>query len=162
MKYCKNITEAHPFIMECSNSLIKIEKLLVNEGLKGANPFTDTEHLVVNMDHVETYFAKKEKRNERSSMDFSFGISSPSEKYVLAELRFNYKKITNISKVDLIHKVEGSITTLKGKVELNSEYLFIFQSNQKEQARSLFYRNLRMPKNYLVKDVTELKTDFFS
>lgn len=157
--YCAKTTREHHVAIQHPNCIEEIDSLSKRDGAK-KTPFQD--EICINLDNVEICLAKKDKRNNRKTMDFSFGIKVINQsKFVLVELRLNYKNINNLSKTELDSKIYNSKIILGQNPNLLNHYYFVFKSNLKNQA----HRNLR--RIYLNKnivsgiDLLDLKNIYF-
>ena len=137
-------------ILDEDNSLITLPTL-----------FSDV--TVIDLDCIEIIKAKNEGRNRASTMDCCFAISDASNlEMLLVELRFNYQNLSNLNRNKLVDKVNGSIAILGNTVKISNSYVFIFQSNLVQQAKSRLQRMIpQIPNNYVVMDINHLITNYF-
>lgn len=165
MKYCRITTENHPVSLTHIGCIEDINHLLVNEGHVGAAALFTNGEVVLNLDCVEALIALREARERSRSMDFSFGIANEDQSIrliVLAELKLNHQNPNHVRREHLEEKVAGSILALTNAVHIYANYIFIFRSDKKEEAKSRFFRmNPRIPNEYLVMDLQELHYNFF-
>ena len=81
---------------------------------------------------------------------------------LLVEFKFNMGNPNNLSHVDMRGKVAGSISVLGPTRAIHNEYIFIFQSNLTQQARSRMARMIPViPATYIAMSIDELRTKFF-
>jgi hypothetical protein len=167
MKYSKSETLSHLVSTNNPGCLCIYQDLIITEGYDGSECVFDRDVIVLDMDCVEIKNAINEgNRNRNSSMDCAFAIKDDKNgnvEILLVELRFNYKSLQNLKQDKLLSKVSGTILALGNSVSISDNYIFIFNSNLKAQARSWFFRKFpTIPRNYTVMDIFELKTNFFS
>jgi len=166
MRYSKDKTLNHVQSLAFPNCLKCLDLLVIREGLCNSSGLFNPDILVLDLDCVEACLASKERRLKVKSMDFAFAISGgePTELFmVLVELRFNYKNLQNLNRVELLGKVDGSTIALGGSIPINEKKIFVFKDNLKEQAKSrLFRMNPQVPNNFIVMDVIELKETYFN
>jgi len=166
MKYCQTTTENHPVSSKHFSCIENINLLLTNEGHIGTAVLFINDEVVLNLDCVEAIIALNDDDRERNkSMDFSFGIANDDKSIqlmVLAELKLNSLNPNHIRMDHLKEKVAGSILALTNSIHIYANYIFIFRTDRKEEARSRFFRmNPRIPNEYLVMDLAELHYTFF-
>lgn len=128
------------------------------------NYFTDVE--VIDFDCIEEKLSCLQHRKKVKSVDSIFVISDNSldREIVLVELRLNYINMANLKKEELEEKVRETIKTLKSfeKINIHSEYFFVFQPNRTQQARNRLNRmNPKIPTTYISIDINSLKQRFF-
>ncbi|EZH75887.1 hypothetical protein ATO12_03595 [Aquimarina atlantica] len=158
-KYCENTTKRHPLCLKFLDCIESIDSICISDGAK-KSPFS--EEICLNLDKVESNLARKEKRNARKTMDFSFGSKSGNEKRtVLCELRLNYKNVNNIKKSELDSKVSNSKGLLGHSPTIYSPNLFIFSSKLKNQAINRLRRLYSNKSNVAVMDLSDFKKFFF-
>jgi hypothetical protein len=167
MKYSKSETLSHIVSTNNSGCLSIYQDLIITEGYDGSESVFDRDVIVLDMDCVEIKNALNEgNRNRNSSMDCAFAIKDETNgcvEILLVELRFNYKSLQNLKQDKLLSKVSGTTLALGNSVSISNNYIFIFNSNLKAQARSWFFRKFpTIPRNYSVMDIFELKTNFFT
>lgn len=81
---------------------------------------------------------------------------------LLVELRFNYKNLANLNRIVLLEKVNGSFLALDNSVDINSNYIFIFQPHLVQQAINRLQRmNPKIPNNYTAMDLDQLIANYF-
>jgi hypothetical protein len=99
-------------------------------------------------------------------MDCTFAIEieeTDSYEMLMVELRYNYLNLQNLTRTKLLDKVSGSTLALGNSVIISNIFIFIFTTALKEQARSRLFRMIpRVPNNYVVMDIYELKAQYFS
>lgn len=167
MKYSKSGTLSHIVSINNPKCLINLNDLILTEGYDGTEVVFNEDVTVLNMDCVEINNARNEEnRNRNSSMDCAFAIKeeiNESVEMLLIELRFNYKSLKNLKQDKLLSKVSGTTLVLGNSFSISNNYIFIFNSNLKAQARSWFFRKFpTIPRNYMVMDIFELKLNFFA
>lgn len=158
-EYCKDITTQHYIAANFNKCIVNFDAFCKAEGAK-KTPFSNEE--CVNLDKVESIMAKSEKRNLRKTMDAFFGIKlGHQKKIILCEFRLNYKNVNNLSKSELDAKLSNSINIIGHNPMINNCYLFVFNSNLKNQA----YRRLRAlysnKKTMQAIDLVDLKNLYF-
>lgn len=165
MKYSISQTLKHIESVNKPECLKNFNDMIVEEGYDGVVSVFDDNVIVLDLDCVESKNAIKERRTNRSSMDCTFAIEdveTGNVEMLLVELRFNYVTMKNLTRTKLIDKVSGSTIALGNSIKINEENVFIFKSELKEQAKSRLFRMLpKIPSNYLVMDIFELKTTYF-
>ena len=77
MKYCKTTTQDHGLYRSYPSCHIKMSEIVTKEGGQG-RLFSNEE--VLNLDAIEELLAKREKRNQRNTMDIAFGCSVQNAK----------------------------------------------------------------------------------
>jgi hypothetical protein len=164
MKYCRITTENHPVSLACPDCIEDISALLLKEGHITLFAFTNDE-VVLNLDCVETLLALKGVRDKRKSMDMTFGIANDDRSVqlmVLVELKLNHLNPNNVKRDFLEQKVIESTAVLSNSIHIYANYIFLFRSDRKEEAKNRFFRmNPKIPNEYLVMDVEELYDTFF-
>lgn len=163
MKYNNTETETHIVAKTYSSCLVDIDQLIFKDDdslLEVGNEFDNS--VVIDLDGVEILRAQADKRNRKSTMDCTFAISDDTKtEMLLVEFRFNYVNLQNLNRNKLVDKVECSQEILGDSIPINENSIFIFQKNLKAQAQSRIYRmNPRVPNNYLVMDLDDLKQFF--
>ncbi len=164
MSYCRTTTENHSVAISHPSTLKDFNIINAKEGYSGPAVFTNGE-IVIDMDEAEAIISRNEGRVRRRSMDISFAVDNlnlSGKEMVLVELRYNYVNMQNLSRTILEEKVIGSLNVIGTSVPIYTDYIFIFQSNLIQQARSRFFRmNPRINSNYVVMDINDLKVLFF-
>jgi hypothetical protein len=156
--YCENTTTNHSLAKNNSNCLEEIFQITCNEGAK-KNPFTT--EIAINIDDVERYLSKKEKRNSKKTMDMSFGaIKSKTKCFILAEYRLNYTNPNNLSKSELDDKIKNTLDLLGNEINI-STFLFIFSPNVKNHANYIIRRLYSNRPNYIALDISDFKSNYF-
>lgn len=163
MKYSKQKTASHIVAQTYPSCLVDIDQLIFKDDdslLEVGNEFDNSD--VIDLDGVEILRAQTERRNQKSTMDCTFAISDESKtEMLLVEFRFNYVNLQNLNRNKLVDKVECSHEILGDSIPINENSIFIFQKNLKAQAQSRLYRMYpRVPNNYLVMDLDDLKQFF--
>jgi hypothetical protein len=163
MKYNNTETESHIVAQTYSSCLVDIDQLIFKDDdslLEVGNEFDNS--VVIDLDGVEILRAQADKRNQKSTMDCTFAISDDTKtEMLLVEFRFNYVNLQNLNRNKLVDKVECSKEILGDSIPINENSIFIFQKNLKAQAQSRIYRMYpRVPNNYLVMDLDDLKQFF--
>ena len=166
MKYCKETTINHKVASFYSSCLQKINDILDCEGYpnKDKHQLFDLSTIVINGDKLEEEVALSIGRVEKNrSMDIAFGIKKNSEVYIkMVELKFNCNNPSTLRNENLQEKVKGTIDALTEVLPIHYEYLFIFNPHIKAEARNrLFRMSPRIPNNYRVMDIYELKSTYF-
>ncbi len=165
MKYSRELTHNLSITMNKLECIEIFDDLNLNDGFVETPDLFEYDTIVLNMDCVETRNAFAEHRDNRRSMDCAFGIESNEtidQEILMVELRYNYLNLKNLTRQELIEKVAGTTLALGGSVQIHKESIFIFQKSLKEQARSrLFRMNPRVPSEFIVMDIYELKTLYF-
>jgi len=166
MKYCQVTTKNHPISLANLTIVEDFNTLLNAEGhVTSIAAFTNGE-VVLNLDAVETLIAIAQgNRAKTKSMDCSFGIANNGRSIqlmVLVELKLNHQNPNNVNRAHLEEKVAGSVSALTNIIPIYANYIFIFRTDRKEEAKSRFFRmNPRIPNEYFVMDLAELKSTFF-
>lgn len=164
MKYSKPKTASHIVARTYPSCLVDIDQLIFKDDdslLEVGNQFQNSD--VIDLDGVEILRAKNERRNRKSTMDCTFAISDGSKtEMLLVEFRFNYENLKNLNRNKLVDKVECSREILGDSIPITENSIFIFKKELRAQAESRLYRMYpRVPNNYVVMDLDELKTHFF-
>ncbi|MEO8238119.1 MAG: hypothetical protein ABI576_08415 [Flavobacterium sp.] len=164
MKYSKPKTASHIVARTYPSCLVDIDQLIFKDDdslLEIGNEFDNSN--VIDLDGVEILRAQSEKRNRKSTMDCTFAIIDDSKtEMLLVEFRFNYENLKNLNRNKLVDKVECSREILGDSITINEDSIFIFQKTLKAQAESRLYRMYpRVPNNYVVMDLDDLKTHYF-
>ncbi len=165
MKYSKEQTIHLATLLNKTTCLQDVNQLIFNEGCIEKMPFFIHQEELLDMDCVENQLAIEEQRKRFKSMDSALVVVQESDdtpKIILVEFRFNYKKMSNLTKVELFDKVAGSTNALENTLIIDDKYYFIFNANLKQQAINRFRRMVpSMPHNFIATDIHELKTLFF-
>lgn len=166
MKYSKEQTIHIATLLNKTTCLQDVNQLIFKEGCTEKMPFFIHQEEVLDMDCVEKQLAKEEgQRKKLKSMDSALVVvqeSDATHKIILVEFRFNYKKMSNLTKVELFEKMAGSTNALENTLIIDDKYYFIFNANLKQQAINRFRRMVpSMPHNFIATDIHELKTLFF-
>jgi hypothetical protein len=148
-----------------SGCLKDLNNFILNEGCADAMPVFVGNEVVIDTDCIERKIARKERRNRNKSMDSSFVIIddiNSSKEIMLVESRFNYQNMKNLNQQELFDKVIGTIQALNYPSNIHNKYIYIFNSNLKQQAIRRF-RNMvpSMPNNYIATDIRDLKATYF-
>lgn len=164
MKYSKPKTASHIVARTYPSCLADMDQLIFKDDdslLEAGNEFDNSE--VIDLDGVEILRAQAERRNRKSTMDCTFAISDDAKtEMLLVEFRFNYKKLKNLNRNKLVDKVECSREILGDSIPINEDSIFIFKKELKAQAESRLFRMYpRVPNNYVVMDLDDLKAHFF-
>lgn len=166
MKYSRILTQNHPVSLIKPECLINFNDLNVTEGFDEIVDLFADNIIVLDLDCVELKNALTENRNKRSSMDCTFAIvveGTVDHEMLMVELRYNYISMRNLSGKKLIEKVSGSTLALGDSTTINGKSIFIFKTDLKEQAKSRLFRMLpRVPSDYIIMDLYELKAQYFS
>lgn len=165
MKYCRNTTINHDISLSHNSCLQNINTLIINEGFVGTIPlFTNTE-IVINLDEAERIMAIEVGRPLNRSMDMAFGLSnenSTNERILMVELRLNYHNPNNLNRTEIEEKVNGSSLLLNDIPPIYKLYIFIFKTEQLQEAISRLFRMIpRINSNYVVMDIHQLKERYF-
>jgi len=165
MRYSQVETSGLAVQINKPQSLKDLNQLIVSEGYAGTMPVFTNSEIIIDMDYVEEVVANEEGRNRNKSMDSSAIITNDSgtvKEILLVEFRFNYLNMRNLDKRALFDKVTGSINALNNPTNIHNKYIYIFNSNLKQQAIRRF-RNMvpSMPTNYIAADINDLKTLYF-
>jgi hypothetical protein len=165
MKYCSNTTINHNIAILYNACLQELNQLIVNEGYLGTIPLFKNNEIVINPDKAEKIIAKKAGRRRNKSMDMAFGLSnsdSSIREMLMVELRLNYRNPNNLNREELEGKVAGSILVLANIPQIHNRYIFIFKTNQRQEARNRLSRMIpRINSNYIVMDIHELQASYF-
>jgi hypothetical protein len=166
MKYSKESTLKHSVSLNRTECLKAFNDLNIAEGYSGITDLFSSDVFVLDLDCVEAKIAADEHRIRRSSMDCTFAIEieeTDSYEMLMVELRYNYLNLQNLTRTKLLDKVSGSTLALGNSVIISNIFIFIFTTALKEQARSRLFRMIpRVPNNYVVMDIYELKAQYFS
>ena len=158
-KYCKETTIQHPIALKFENCVEDIGTVSIAEGAK-KSPFSH--EVCINLDKVERLLAKKQKREAQRTMDISFGIKYGNQKRILlCEYRLNYKNVNNLKKSELDLKISNSKSLVGQDPLVHNYYLFIFNSNLKNQAYHVLRRLYANNNTIEVMDLIDLKNHFF-
>lgn len=145
--------------------LVDLNNLIINEGFSGTVPIFIQNEIVIDMDCVEKIVADEERRNRNKSMDCVLVIIdsvNSTKEILMVEFRFNYINMRNLDRNSLYGKVDGTKINLLNELNICNEYLFIFNSNMKQQAINRFRRMIpNLPINYIVLDIDDLKLRYF-
>lgn len=164
MNYDKTQTENH-IVSKTHTCCVKdFNQIILNEDNNlAALPTTFNNVTVLDLDCVEIINAKNETRNQNRTMDCTFAISNAATiQMLLVELRFNYKNLANLNRIVLLEKVNGSFLALDNSVDINSNYIFIFQPHLVQQAINRLQRmNPKIPNNYTAMDLDQLIANYF-
>ena len=141
MKYCKTTTQAHSLYRSFSSCHINLCDIIAKEG--GQGWFFSNEEVLI-LDAIEELLAKREKRNQRYTMDIAFGCSVQNAKngkitkrcMRLVEFKYKVTKVNNFKKADFEDKVNGSIDILGRDIPIDREYYFVFKKEFDAQARN--------------------------
>lgn len=166
MKYCQVTTKNHPTCLANLTIIEDFNTLLAGEGHIGLTAAFTNGEVVLNLDSLETLIAIAHgNRAKTRSMDCTFGISNDDRSIqlmVLVELKLNHQNPNNVNRAHLEEKVAGSVSALTDIIPIYANYIFIFRSDRKEEAKNRFFRmNPRIPNEYFVMDLPELKSTFF-
>jgi hypothetical protein len=121
--------------------------------------------LGMNMDFVEHRLASFHRRSPNRSMDMAVGLCNEmgAQEVLFVEFRFNYINLQNLNRVVLEGKVLGTNDIFRGHYPVREEYIFIFQSNLKEQAKNRIQRMIpQVPSSFAVMDIAELHEKYFT
>lgn len=169
MKYCINTTRNHPITTKYPQVLEDINDLLINESRDCVGylvPTFNNNESVINMDSLEAIVARDNNRARNKSMDLAFGINSAdsiNKEMVLVEIRLNYINPNNLNKEELEGKVNGSSQLLSGHHPIHNKYIFIFKSNQIQEAISRLRRMIpSINSGFIVMDVEQLQLSYFN
>lgn len=166
MKYSKGLTLIHPASLNKPECIKAFNDLNITEGYSGPSDLFSSDIIVLDLDCVEAKISADEHRIRRSSMDCTFAIENEetnSNEMLMVELRYNYSNLQNLTRTKLLDKVSGSTLALGNSVIISNIFIFIFTTILKEQARSRLFRMLpKVPSNYIVMDIYELKEKYFS
>lgn len=166
MKYSRELTENHPMALDKPECLKNFNDLNLNEGFDGVIDLFDDSIIVLDLDCVELKDAKRERRNQNSSMDCTFAIqdeTTGNSQMLLVELRYNYTNMQNLTRKKLIDKDTFSRLALGNSTTSTPESIFIFHKDLNAQAKSRLFRMLpRVPSEFVVMDIYELKTEYFN
>lgn len=157
-------TENHLVSKLYPDSLVDLDLLIHREDSESTGVKTQFNNsLVIDLDCVERVKATKECRRRFSTMDCTLAIRDETEtNMLLVELRLNYKNLQNLNRNKLIDKVTGSTLLLSESPVIHPEYIFIFKTELKSQARNRFYRmSPRISNNYIVMDINDLSQKYF-
>lgn len=165
MKYSKPKTIAFADTINKVACLKNLNALVIVEGCSETMPFFENDDVVIDMDCVEHKVASAERRIPNKSMDSAFIISNATglrDAILLVEFRFNYVNMKNLDKKVLFDKVFYSSNVLGNPANLHRQYIYIFNSNLKNQAIRRF-RNMvpSMPSTYIATDLKTLKNIYF-
>ncbi|MGE9310139.1 hypothetical protein ACLOAU_00715 [Niabella sp. CJ426] len=165
MKYCSETTTTHPTSVSCPHCVNDFNDLLSAEGYIASQQLFNMGEVVLNLDCVEATCAAAAGLERAKSMDLAFGISDLKKEcqlMVLVEIRLNYQNPNNVRRDKLHEKVLGSIAALGSHLPIYANYIFVFREDKKQEARNRFFRmNPKIPNEYLVMDLDELKATFF-
>jgi len=164
MKYNKPQTENHSVSQLHPSCLKDLNQIILDEDdslVVLPTIFNNT--TVLDLDCVEIIDAKNERRTRNRTMDCTFAISNPiNTEMLLVELRFNYQNLSNLNRTVLIEKVAGSLLALGNTININSNYILIFQPHLVQQAINRLQRmNPQIPNNYIAMDLNQLINTYF-
>lgn len=145
MKYCKTTTQDHGLYRSYPSCHIKMSEIVTKEGGQG-RLFSNEE--VLNLDAIEELLAKREKRNQRNTMDITFGCSVQNAKngkitkrcMRLVDFKYRVTNVNNFKKADFEDKVDGSVDILGREIPIDGEYYFVFKKEIDAQARNRIAR----------------------
>lgn len=166
MKYCQVTTVNHPTSLANLTSIEDFNTLLTAEGHHASIAAFTNGEVVLNLNTVETLIAISQgNRPKTKSMDCCFGIANNDRSIqlmVLVELKLNHQNPNNVNRAHLEAKVAGSVSALTNIIPIYANYIFLFRTDRKEEAKSRFFRmNPRIPNEYFVMDLSELQSTFF-
>lgn len=165
MKYNKTDTQNHIVSLAHESCLKDFNQIVLDEddSISVLPTYFINDEIVLDLDCVEVNLAKSSGRNRNRTMDTAFVISNTSKMEVLlVELRFNYQNLSNLNRIVLLEKVQGSILALGTSIAINGNYIFIFQPHLIQQAISRLQRmNPRIPNNYVAMDLARLIGNYF-
>lgn len=142
-----------------------LNKLISDEGCSSPIPVFVNNELVINMDCVEADLANASGRLRNKSMDSAFVIldnAGTNLEILLVEFRFNYANLKNLNRNEMLGKVLGSTSALLPISNIHGNYIFVFETNLKNQAISRLNRmNPQIPTHYIAMDISDLKSIYF-
>ena len=159
-KYCPVTTKNHHISQKHTSCMTMINELCVKEGAN-KTPFND--ECCFNIDRVEEIIAHKEKRVKHSTIDFFIGVKFDNNFGVLlCELKLNVKNVKNFSREDIDNKIKYSINIIGHEPKIIKPYLFIFQSNIRNEATNRLRRLFTNKPNFIqVNDLSQFKENYF-
>lgn len=166
MRYCKLTTQNHKIISFCGSCLEDINTLICKEGYSGPSPLFTNSELVINMDCAEALLSNPSKKIQKNkSMDMAFGITNESStkiQMLMVELRLNYNNPNNLNREEIEGKVNGTSLILANIPPIYKRYIFIFKTEQLQEAISRLFRMIpKIQTNYVVMDIHQLKDTYF-
>lgn len=121
-KYCSITTQQHYLARNYAQYVEKINDVMLAEGAK-RKIFKN--EVCINLDKIEVFLAKAEKRDRRSTMDICFGVLKNNVKQlVLCECRFNYQNTNNLSKGELDSKISCSKKLVGSEITIHQYFVF--------------------------------------
>jgi hypothetical protein len=165
MKYCNNTTISHNIAVNHPACLQDINHLLIAEGYSGSGPVFTNNEIIINLDKAEEIIASQQARKKNKSMDMAFGISNFDSSIIeilMVELKFNLNDFYFLKKNDLEGKVLGSMLVLQNNPSIHSLFIFIFTSNNLQEAKNRLARmDPKINNNYVPMDIQQLKAKYF-
>lgn len=135
MPYCESTTRNHALSVKHSEQLEKINDLFKNEGFKGKALFG--QEIAINLDKIEAKLSRKDKREQRKTVDFAVGISDngKNKQMLMVELKLNVSNPDGITKKDIEEKIKHSNDLLGTDPQIGKEKYILFQNCVKQQAK---------------------------
>ena len=165
MKYCQDTTETHPLSLAHPHFVEDIHAIAMAEGYSRAPVIFENAERALNLDKVKEPIYNALGQDLPRSMDMTIGLKSDDtlhRQMLLVEFKLKVKIPTNVDGKDLIEKVNQSVKMLGETLPIREEYIFIFHSDIKEEARSRFSRRFtKIPRTYIVMDMETFKATYF-
>jgi hypothetical protein len=165
MKYCEQTTRGHEINQRTNGAcLSSINEVIEKDDSTKTNLIFERDVIVINLDEAEKVISRGQQCKPSKSMDICFGLTNKefNLSILLVEFRFNYRNMRNLDKSELDGKLQGSKKLLGESISIKDEYIFIFQKDLQQQAKSRLQRmNPRVPSNYVVMNIYELKNKYF-
>lgn len=119
--------------------------------------------ICINLDKIESFLARSEKRSCNKTMDLCFGaLENNAKQIVLCECRFNYQNADNLSKTDLDAKMAYSKQLTGNEIAIHNHFIFLFKTGVKNQAYNKLRRLYSNRDFCKVLDIHEFKQVFFN
>lgn len=153
--FCSDTTTQNKLAKDFQNCITKLQIHITKEGCKSR---VFKEETCLNLDEIEVFKAKKERRNKRSTVDAAIGLKKLSiSKILLLDFKFNVKSPRNINRREIDSKIEYSKTLFTDGIQFYNTIYLIFQKEIKNEAISHIRRLYQNKKYVIALDIEELK-----
>ncbi|MFB9120500.1 hypothetical protein ACFFUE_04785 [Bergeyella porcorum] len=164
MKYDKQKTINHPVSTTYPCCIQDFNEVVKNED----KSLSQIPNLLNDVDVLNLDCAKDKKSIEvgeerPKSMDITFAISeNNNSEMVLVDFKLNFINPDNLSRENLVKKVNDSIVFLGNSIPIHNEHIFVFQHNKVQQAINRLQRMIpKIPNNYVAMDLQDLINNYF-